>query len=85
LPSDMKVIVKPVWVSFFFNFQVVLFVYMYIYGIIIQDYDRGFGLFTICWHVILGIVLHPAAFLLENASIVYALLVDTKHFDIIKR
>jgi cellulose synthase/poly-beta-1,6-N-acetylglucosamine synthase-like glycosyltransferase len=81
----LQLTVRPMWLSVFVDFQLALYFYLYIYGVIVQDFDRGFGWLTMGWHVLVTVALYPAAFLLENASIVYALIYDTKEFDIIKK
>jgi cellulose synthase/poly-beta-1,6-N-acetylglucosamine synthase-like glycosyltransferase len=66
-------------------FQMSVFAYLYLIGIVLQDYDAGYTWSTIVSHVLIGIICIPMCVMLENMAILYAIFFKVKTFEVISK
>lgn len=82
---SLKMIRSPYWVGLLGNFSWVVFVYLYVLGIVIQDYDLGIRWPRIFMHSILTVVLQPIASAFECCAVLYGILWPPTVFEVIKK
>lgn len=75
----------PLWIGFIGNFSFVVFSYMYIVGILIQDYDAGRNVLLTTLGVLLAFLMHPFCSVLESASVLYAIFTQPTEFEVIRK
>ncbi|CAF0754540.1 unnamed protein product [Brachionus calyciflorus] len=76
---------SPYWVGLIGNFSFVVFGYLYLLGVVVQDYDYGYSFKKILFHVIIAIFLVPIASFLECLSVLYGIFLVPKVFEVIKK
>lgn len=76
---------SPIWVGVLGNFSFVSFVYMYMLGIIIQDYDAGYSVPLITLHAMLTVLFQPFASFLECISVIYGIVMVPCDFEVIRK
>ena len=75
----------PLWMGLLTNFQLGLFLYKFLLGIIIQDRDAGYSWLAVLLHMPLSILLVPFAIHLESAAVIYSFVSKTSKFEVIKK
>lgn len=75
----------PRWFGLIKDFSFITFVYLYVIGIFIEDLDKGLHPLLIIIHIPMTIVLQFFAACMEGISILYAMILPPKDFDVIKK
>jgi cellulose synthase/poly-beta-1,6-N-acetylglucosamine synthase-like glycosyltransferase len=75
----------PLWTALMTNFQLSVFVYIYILGVVIQDVDAGYTWATVLSHIPTTAVFMPMATVLEMLAVFYAIFFKTTHFEVVEK
>lgn len=85
LLQALSILRSPFWVGMLGNFSFVVFVYLYVIGIVVQDFDYGYSSGKILVHVLCTIVFQPVSAILECLSVLYGLVVKPRDFEVIAK
>ncbi|KAJ3208505.1 hypothetical protein HDU67_006697 [Dinochytrium kinnereticum] len=75
----------PRWFGLAKDFSFVTFVYLYMYGIFVQDIDKGVNPFLVLLRIPATFVLQFIAVVMEGLAVMYGILFPPADFDVIKK
>lgn len=75
----------PRWFGGLKDFSLVVFVYLYVYGMVIQNLDKGYNFVLQILAIPVTAVLQFVAVILEAVAVMYAIVSPPKGFDVIKK